>query len=71
MLIQLLSFKYLFNMAKKFKYYLVRHMAGPDVVKTNDKRKIKTWLTNLYKDCSNPPDLDKHISIREIEVIAV
>lgn len=46
-------------------------MAGPDIIKTNDKRKIKAWLTKFYEDCSNPPDLNRHISIREIEVISV
>lgn len=56
---------------KKSKYYLVGHMSGPDIIKTNDKRKIKAWLTKFYEGCSNPPDLDRHISIKEINVISV
>ena len=37
-------------MATKSRYYLVEHMCGPTIIKTNDKRKIATWLKNFYKD---------------------
>lgn len=37
-------------MATKSRYYLVEHMCGPTIIKTNDKRKITAWIKKFYKD---------------------